>query len=451
MLCVPTKQLLTHEHPDIDAMMSVLLMKTFGEEQFPGAANAPVIFVSAGNLPEQKTAEELEAEGIIALDTGGGRFDTHPANNEIDDSKLKRSATDLVAETLGVLQHPHWEMLIEYVRIQDSTGQGMRSTDYLHHIVSLPNILTGLQLLYPNNSEKQLEVGLELLKVIPKYLEHKVSKNAYDRMAESFLTQTPLDNEALNFLVVIQKYIDSYLKNKAIDVDNAAPQYKKLLDWRQRLLTKPKQAFSRNKLDDVVSLKAVIIGAHYYFEGDEAAILKHISFCLDAIIAREERWVSALQTLAEKAIVEEVRGAKVVGIESENGLVIKAARFRYNADLVVYRNTETGGTSFIINRKGRLHSFDMSNLAAKVRLVEAQIRAQQPDYEQARAFGNVHEWFYHQSGNFLICGSLKAPDFSPSKIPLIDLLQITYTEIDWSASFPMQYLDVYVNYKFYLT
>ncbi|MCB0642715.1 MAG: hypothetical protein KDC44_13800, partial [Phaeodactylibacter sp.] len=118
---IPVQKILTHEHPDLDAIMSVLLLKKFGAELFPGVQEAEVIFSPAGTLPEGKSPRQLEKQGIIAVDIGGGRFDSHPSETT-GKAKADRSATDLVAETLGVLNHPDWEELIEFSRLHDTTG-----------------------------------------------------------------------------------------------------------------------------------------------------------------------------------------------------------------------------------------------------------------------------------------------------------------------------------------
>ena len=166
MALIPVKHIITHEHPDLDAALSVLLFKEYGEIRFPGAREAPIEFHPADKLPDGKTAEELEKEGIIALDIGGGRFDSHPTRNRKNKNKWERCASDLVAEEFGVLDDPKWSRLIEYTRLQDTTGQSLASKDFLHHLVSLNSILLGFQILYNEDSHRILEHSIDVLKYI---------------------------------------------------------------------------------------------------------------------------------------------------------------------------------------------------------------------------------------------------------------------------------------------
>ena len=61
-----------------------------------------LIFSSANTLPDGKTADQLEDEGIMPLDIGGGRFDTHPVADCDNVEKWDTCASQLVAEELGV-------------------------------------------------------------------------------------------------------------------------------------------------------------------------------------------------------------------------------------------------------------------------------------------------------------------------------------------------------------
>lgn len=76
------KTIVTHIGPDLDAMTSVWLLKTF----FPGWKEASLAFVPAGktldNLPPDENPE------IIHVDTGFGTFDHHQDNRDTCAAKL---------------------------------------------------------------------------------------------------------------------------------------------------------------------------------------------------------------------------------------------------------------------------------------------------------------------------------------------------------------------------
>lgn len=65
------KTIVTHHHPDVDAVSSVWLVKCF----LPGWYEADIVFVPAGETLGGKPVDE--DEDVIHVDTGLGRFDHH--------------------------------------------------------------------------------------------------------------------------------------------------------------------------------------------------------------------------------------------------------------------------------------------------------------------------------------------------------------------------------------
>ncbi len=411
------QKILTHHSPDLDAMLAVLLMRRFGNAFFPGAGEAEVIFAPAGQLPDNKTAWELEEEGILALDIGGGRFDTHPVDGSSDNQKRDRSASDLVAEALQMLEHPSWRELIEYTRLHDTSIHSLYSKDFLHHLVSLHTILLGLQLQYVQDSTTKLEKGILILDNIPFYAANPVLERSI-------------------YQILIQ-LIERYLAAHNVDIEEEKKDHwQNIITWYQRLQNQPDNAFSGKQADQIASLKSIIIGAYQKYEGDMEQVYLIFQTCLDAILKREFNWFNALEEFQEKAVVKRIRKADIVSIESSNGMVIKVSRFKSKGDLVVYRNPSNGATSILIKRRGPLNKMSFERLAEKVRLVEAESRNELPQYDLLRDHGEVHAWFLHQSGNILLNGSPKSPNFEKSLLSLETLRQIVYSEVDWSWEIP---------------
>ena len=419
---IPVHQILTHTYPDIDAMLAVLLFRMYGEEHYPGASRAEIAFVSAGNLPGGKTAAELEQEGIMAIDVGGGRFDTHPEGTHVDETKLDRCATDLVAEALNVIDDHRWKAIIEYTRLQDSSGQSLHSTDFVHHFTSLPMIITSFQALYGDDSSKLLHEGQRLLSSLAYYEEEKAKGNDL-----AFVSG------------LIEELLERYFAENEIDVDKPAEHEEQLASCLQRVKSETGVPFSQHPFDAIVSFPALVAGLWFMYDEDKERVWQEVLPCLNALIAREKEWYRALQDIDDKASVKTHRHARILAIESENGLVIKAARFKARADMIVYRDPATGATSFLLSRKGALSKFSLKKLAAKVRIAECVENKKKPDFAQIDAFGTVDGWFLHQSGNLLICGSKKAPDFVPSKIKLTALQKLAISEIDWQKKIPNRY------------
>lgn len=419
--------ILTHESPDLDAIMSVLLMTKFGEEKFPGVSTAKIEFASAGKLPDGKSPDELEKEGLLCLDIGGGRFDTHPVGTQMDQDKRERSASDLVGEELGLIYDENWAPLIEYTRLQDTQGYSLSSKEYIHHLVSIHTMLLGLDIMYSGDSEGKLRAGMSILENIPVYVENKL-KN-------------------FNFKELLTQMIDRYTLESEADPDIPNSAYDNFNKWYQRLQLKPKEAFATEELDDMVSLKAIAIGAFYNNNKDRDKVFEVMTLCLKAIFTREEQWALALKEFAEKAVSKRVNKAMVTYVASENGMVIKASRYKGKGDLIIYRDPKTGATSILRRQKGPLERFPLRELAAKVRLAECTEQEEEVNYETLEAEGTVHGWFLHQSGNLLIKGSPKATDFIPSKIPLELLAKIAYYQLSDNFSFPTKYGLAYMGYQ----
>jgi len=142
------KTIISHENPDLDSILSIYLLKNYGGYKYPGVENATLKFYPAGVLPNAKSPDELEKDGIIAVDTGGGRFDNHPVNNIVDAEKVNKCASILVAEDLAIDQYPELKPILEFTRLQDTEGKSLHSIDPADHAFSLTNIIRGFLLIH---------------------------------------------------------------------------------------------------------------------------------------------------------------------------------------------------------------------------------------------------------------------------------------------------------------
>lgn len=412
--------IITHEHPDLDAILSTYLLIRFGGEKFPGIENAEILYAPAGKL--EKSPDELEKEGILAVDIGGGRYDSHPVEDSMDERKRDRCATDLVGQSLGMLETEGWGDLIEYTRQHDTTGRNVQSKDFLHHLPTLMTVLYGSEILFEDESDKSqkmMELGFSLLDSLGAYYESE-----------------PDEQEDINRL---KSEVDRHLESKGIDPDDISTAYHNFILWRRRLEDKPENAFSPDLLDRSMSLLAISSGYAKLYEADPDQIAERMGFAFDAILARELTWYEALQDLDQNGTLTTVtkpskkkaRQVKVVAVESANGMVIRAARFRHHADMIIYRDPTSGGTSILLNRNGPLKFFKLEELAGKVRWTEASQRHEKIDLINLKSLGLWHGWFLHQSMNLLICGSKKATDFVPSMIGMDELVELASGSINW--------------------
>ncbi len=422
---VRINQILTHESPDIDAILSVLLLQLYGENQFPGVSSAEVKFAPAGVLPDGSSPEELERQGIMAVDTGGGRFDTHPGAGPDDPGDTDRSASDLVAESVGVLESPQWADLVEFVRLHDSGGRGIQSTDPVHHFFTIPNILAGMAILFERDPQLSLNLFLHgsfLLRLTAAAFECRQSTPEFDY-------QPVVKDIALRAAAEWEKTQGESLSESAT-----------YLEWKKRLDNDPESTVPPEPLDRVVSMPTVVEGLYSTTKGDKDRMSEKMGLYLRAVLTREQRWMEAVAEVDADAVVHAVgKKVRVAQIASDNGLVIKALRMRTRADLTVYRNPTSGATSFLIRRNGPLRYFRMAELAANVRIAECVERGVNPEYDRIKNVGLVHGWFLHQSENLLIRGSLKATNFEASRIAVETLARIAVSQIDQLEKIPTAY------------
>lgn len=418
-------RIVTHESPDMDAILSVLLLQLYGEDQFPGVATASVEFCPAGLLPDGLSPEALEREGVMAVDTGGGRFDSHPGTEAGDRGDAERSASDLVAEAVGVIDSPQWRDLVEFVRLHDTEGMAIQSTDHVHHIFTIPNILAGMAILCegePDPSELILRQGFSIFKLPAAAFECRESTPGFDYrdLTKDLASRARVEWDKAQETTAFESAV--------------------FLDWLDRLEKNPDQTISPQPRDRVVSLPAIVQGLYQQTGGETDKILERFGKYVGAVLARERRWWEAVQEVDSGAVVHPAgKKVRVVQMTSDNGLVIKALRFRTRADLIVYRHATIGATSFLLKRRGPLKYFRMSELAAAVRIAECIEENSEPEYSRLFDVGMVHGWFLHQSENLLIRGSKKATEFTASAISVDNLVQIAISQVDPTIRIPENY------------
>ncbi len=147
------RAIVTHPAPDLDALVSVYLLRRYGGELVPGSDTCPLRFVSPREVEAAGGPEALEEAGEVVVDLGGGRFDNHPRPDRPGSGDLEASAAELVAEHLGVRQRPELDKLLRFCARQDLKGQSLRSRDPVDHAVAIPAIIDGLNRMNPGDGD----------------------------------------------------------------------------------------------------------------------------------------------------------------------------------------------------------------------------------------------------------------------------------------------------------
>ncbi len=140
-----------------DTLVAYFLLTRFGKDKFPGIENAPLEFWT--ELPANKSASDLEKEGYLLMDMGGGTLDHH----RLGEFNKKLCCSDLVARTLGIAGRPELQKMLQWARRSDLEGKGTISRDLIDRAFGLAGLLTALNKTYPGQSLKVLNMSLPLI------------------------------------------------------------------------------------------------------------------------------------------------------------------------------------------------------------------------------------------------------------------------------------------------
>jgi hypothetical protein len=155
------KTIVTHFAPDLDAITSVWLLKTF----IPEWEEAAIVFVPAGKTLHD-APPDADSE-ILHVDTGYGKFDHHQSNEDT-------CAALKVYESLG----RHDEALERLVRVVNDVDHFREvffpnpTADFWD--MSLPSIIDGLQLTMIEDPLKMVDEVMDCLDATYKMLQCKV-------------------------------------------------------------------------------------------------------------------------------------------------------------------------------------------------------------------------------------------------------------------------------------
>ncbi len=156
------REIVVHVAPDLDGLVGAWLLRRFGESRFPGASKAPVRFLAGG----QVDGPALEAEGVLAVDVGGGRFDHHFDSTSEATSAPGLCASELVAAELQLAEVKSLTKILGLARRRDIEGVGVKSPDPLDQAGHLVSLIDGWNGLYPDDPDRVLELGWASLDAI---------------------------------------------------------------------------------------------------------------------------------------------------------------------------------------------------------------------------------------------------------------------------------------------
>ena len=453
--------IVTHEHPDLDAMLCCYLLRKYGHNRYEGLKDAKILFCPAGRLPEGKTPHELEQDGLLAVDIGGGRLDTHPDGHSISEEKKTLSAANLVAQDLGVDKEERLCDLLEFARIHDSLGKSLRSRNPIDHLIALPNLIRGASFVYGSSFERITAFFFKVFDAIES--SHSAPKEDFLHEGDQILCTEnnkiflPKNAHIKTLLAcyLLQRYDkEDYSYEFGQPTENAHHWHSiseiiaycqledkeflgKIIDFAEQLKHNRFLLSSKAPIDETVSLTNIIRGFYNQYNGDLSQCIDDIFLLIDYVVAHEENWYKAIAEYKEKRQLFTLRDSKIVVVSAKIGAVAKVARWLDKADLTVFHDEDKDHISVSVNRTGKLRKLRLSRLASKIRMAEIHLNKEfaSTKTNNLQAIGEIAGWFLHQSEKLLIHGSPKAHR-DPSQIPFPIITELILSEVEFEKKLP---------------
>lgn len=215
------KTIVTHYGPDLDAITSIWILKTF----FPEWEEAVIAFVPAGETYKDQPVDS-DPE-ILHVDTGFGKFDHHQTGEDI-------CAAILVYQYLRKVKKPDTalERMVNCVNDDDHFREVFYpnpTADYWH--MNLVSAIDGWRLIYPDDAAKIVQLAMNVLDGIYKtfqniiWAEKEITEKGIifnSRWGKSLGVETTNDEvvhlgQKMGYKIVVRKDPNkAYLRIKAI-------------------------------------------------------------------------------------------------------------------------------------------------------------------------------------------------------------------------------------------
>lgn len=430
---IPAHTLLTHVHPDLDASFSIYLLRLHGADLFPGAGEAGLRFVSANELPHGKSPDQLEKEGVIAVDTGGGRFDTHPVGDTENVEKWDTCAAQLVAEALAVADSPRYRFLLPYTIAHDAHGRSMSSRNAVHHLLAPHGLIDGVHRLLDDDTE-----AVHLIGRMIDGLAHAAGAEQepdYEESAARFdrTLAWVLEHGEFGPVEIERKSPNDWPATGASHELANQRQWsyrrdmEKLLQFAAKYLAEGVKALPEAETERWILLPVALDGLARS-HGEDSHVYRDAAMrLLSAAIRREADWFGAIADVERSVKVHRGRGLSMASIASNNGLAIKAARYRRGVQAVLYYNPDARAVTLQAGmRKDGSPLLNLERVAKRLRAAEI-VRRKGNGAKLPGDLGRVgmfQGWFLHPSKRLINRGSPKAPDVEPSALEWPEIIEL---------------------------
>lgn len=442
--------LLTHQWADMDALLALFLLLFYGHRKFLNIADAKILFVPAGHMPEGMTAEELENHGVLAVDTGNGRFDTHVAAGQEQREDAKGTcASMLVARYIfGGRENilPEVSRLLDYVERADTTG---RSTNHAWgRKVALKGVIEGLGLVYTDEQERAQAVFMVFQAIV-----------TAERARTSGNPVEPLSHKAMGQLFAswlnLEYGTENGISDDAFDAPHPAQatahelgieknrELKQLLQffsdydetWVERLAQDGRDrrgnTIRGSREDMAVVLPTMIMGL---IEMSREDTLDVLFSWFSGLVGMEREEQQAQRDFRKSGGVIETRYG-TVGFTHSDSLRAMAPLGQKGCDVRI-ATMSNGLTGITLSHNGK--RTDITECAKMIRTAEAMWsgRVHLLDRSTLNSLGTVEKWFLHDSLHILANGGRKNMEAEPTRLSLRVIAEVCACWLDWRRPLP---------------
>jgi len=203
-LSKPIKVIATHFRPHLDEITAIWLLRKFGREEFAGIEKAEIQYWNESDIKQKP--EDYEAQEIILLGIGRGRFDEHPDSE--NGRKEDECCATLVARHLGVDEESALKEILNFVKKSDLKA----CTDSFNP----STVVKDFHREYPDNPEKAIDWAEAMLEV--KYRKQEKflveTKKEFDEKAQ--VEDVEVNGKTLKVVTVISdnEQIGSFARSK---------------------------------------------------------------------------------------------------------------------------------------------------------------------------------------------------------------------------------------------
>ncbi len=172
---------------------------------------------------------------------------------------------------------------------------------------------------------------------------------------------------------------------------------------------------------------------HQQFPNDPEKVIEWAMVGLEAKYQEQLQFFTATKQEFERAAeIEEVEGPggqtlKMVTVVSDDEQMSKFARSSFGGRAaIIIQKQSLGNVQIYTNKRYGLTLYDVTQM---IRLAEQRAKGQvvTTDWKTLSSEGKVEgakEWFFHQTGQMLLNGSLTAPDVPPTRLSLGQIKEI---------------------------